>query len=64
MIGIICDEVTSRYVFNAPTIWVIEVGACLFCSLCQSPRRSRSLSQGRRAGWTARPSRVAVWCAN
>lgn len=33
MIGIICYEVASRYVFNAPTTWVIEVSAYLFVAL-------------------------------
>src|SRR5690606_18626594 len=33
MIGIVCYEVTSRYLFNAPTTWVIEVSAYLFVAV-------------------------------
>ena len=33
MVGIVCYEVTSRYLFNAPTTWVIEVSAYLFVAV-------------------------------
>jgi TRAP-type C4-dicarboxylate transport system permease small subunit len=33
MVGIVCYEVTSRYFFNAPTSWVIEVSAYLFVAI-------------------------------
>jgi tripartite ATP-independent transporter DctM subunit len=33
MVGIVCYEVTSRYLFNAPTSWVIEISAYLFVAI-------------------------------
>lgn len=33
MMGIVCYEVTSRYVFNAPTYWVTEVATYVFVAI-------------------------------